>query len=197
MKLISKYLLILCAALACALARADTVLVQYAFSGMQGDEHEVTPERVVPGMVAGALVRGKGLNYMVKVPGTFAANGWTTSEQANDTDYFEFEVRAEGTEFTLLALEFEEFANAKGPEFFTVRSSLDGFSTDLTEPLRHTADTLAGKHTLKLGPAFARLRGPVTFRFVAWGAKSGGSGVWALGAVKRPAWLKLSGSLNR
>lgn len=197
MRFVSNCLMILCAALAPVLARADVVLVQYAFSGLQGDEAELTPERVVPGMVAGALVRGKGLNYMVKVPGTFAANGWTTSEQANDTDYFEFEVGGEGAEFTLLTLEFEEFANAKGPEFFTVRSSLDGFTADLTGPLRHTAETLAGKHTLALGPAFARLRRPVAFRFVAWGAKSGGSGVWALGAVKRPAWLKLSGSLNR
>jgi hypothetical protein len=172
---------------------AQEILVTFEFSGLKGNEPDVAAIQTLPGIEASPLTRGKGLNDSVEAKNTFAANGWTTSGEATANDYFEFTVRPQTGTVSLTSVEFTTFANPNGPTHFTVRSSVDNFTSDLLPVHEHTPERPVAQHTVALGEPFQSVTDPVTFRLFAWGAKSGGSGVLGIGDPNYPTQLQVMG----
>lgn len=190
-----RLLLTLYSLLCVAIVRADLVLVSYSFSGLRGNEPELAPEHITQGLEASALRRGKGLVHVSEVRNSFAASGWTTAAQKNDTDYYEFQIIPVNGLLTLKSIRFDEFSSEKGPEYFSVRSSLDDFTTNIVGPIQRDPETLGGAHSISLNEKFQKLQDPITFRIIAWGAQSG-AGLWALGGnARQPSKLTISGVL--
>lgn len=190
-----KLALFLIALATTSLLPAQEILVTYEFAGLKGNEPDVAPVQTLPGIEASPLTRGKGLSDTVEAKNTFAANGWTTSAEPTANDYFEFTVRPQTGTASLTAVEFTTFVNPNGPTHFTVRSSMDNFTSDLLPVHEHTPERPVAQHTVTLGEPFQSVTDPVTFRLFAWGAKSGGSGVLGIGDPNYPTQLQLTGTL--
>lgn len=176
-----------------SLLPAQEILVTYEFAGLKGNEPDVAPVQTLPGIEASPLTRGKGLNDTVEAKNTFAANGWTTSGETTANDYFEFTVRPQTGTASLTSIEFNTFVNPNGPTHFTVRSSMDNFTSDLLPVHEHTPERPVAQHTVTLGEPFRGVTDSVTFRLFAWGAKSGGSGVLSIGDPNYPTQLQVMG----
>ncbi len=176
----------------------DGVLASYYLGGLSGNEYELDVTHVVPGVTAGALSRGNGLNYTVRAENTFCANGWTRSEEPAENDYFSFTIAPlEGYEIDLEALDFTEFVNRNGPANFVIRSSLDDFKSNCFGPVGISDIAPVNLREIPLSDAFLGLTKPVTFRLIAWGSKSSGSGVWGIGNPKVPTRLVVRGQARR
>lgn len=112
---------------------------------------------------ASGISRGAGIAGEAG-PNSYNASGWG-SPSMNPNDYFEFTLSPDaGYDMDFTYFSYNSQASAAGPLNFSVRSSLDGFTTDLGPgaPTSATIDLT--------GPGFQNISTPITFRIYAWGA---------------------------
>lgn len=175
-----------------------TDLAVYDFEHQPGNQAEQSASRTFEGVTASPLQRGEGLDLPPPSTGTFSAARWSTDQdQFAYNDYLEFTIApAAGTRINLQALQFWASSNAKGPRAFTIRSSLDNFTTDLVPHIPLDPDVPASEHTIQLGTEFQGIDFPVTFRFYAYGTRSSTSGFWGLGRINDSGFLKVLGSIE-
>lgn len=173
-------------------------LAVFEFHDQTGTQLEQEAATVAPGITVSALKRGDGLTLPPETPGTFSAAGWSTDTSAfARNDYLEFTISPDaGSQMTLTELQFVETVNKKGPIAFTVRSSLDQFSSDLIPHVSLDAQSPSNEHSISLGEDFANLQGPVTFRFYAYGTRSGSNGIWGLGRPGEQGSLLVHGTIE-
>ncbi|MCS6813316.1 MAG: DUF4347 domain-containing protein [Cyanobacteria bacterium] len=162
------------------------LLEQYTFTGALGTATSVAPDGQPTNGTLSNMTEGSGLtNTGIPANDVFWANGWQETSVADAiiaNDYFEFTIQANpGFVLTLDDLQFQELRSATGPTNFSVRSSLDGYTTDL---LTTTTATVLTSRTVTLGGAsFTNVTTPITFRFYAWGA-SAAIGTWRIDNVQ-------------
>lgn len=176
--------------------QSDNILVRYSFFGLTGGEDELAPELLASGISASSIRRSRGLKSGDQINNSFCASAWTTAKFKNDTDYFQFELIPSGEGISIEAISFSEFSTIKGPEYFTIRSSIDGFKSDIVKPVQRDPIKRGGTHVIQLGAEFKNIKSSVVFRLIAYGAESG-NGVWALGSRDEPANLTVLGSVRK
>lgn len=128
------------------------------------------------------LARGPGI-LAQNGAGAFNASGFTTLSALAPNEHYRFTVApASGFQTTLTSLVFDHRRSSSGPREFAVRSSLDGFATDLaTFSVQVATDQI--DQTVALGAAFTGLTGPVEFRLYGFDADSPG-GTWRIWNIR-------------
>lgn len=98
---------------------------------------------------------------------------WSTT-LCNQTEYVEFSVQPQGTAtVTLTSLSFAFSRSANGPQQLSVRSSIDGFGSDLYSQMTDITYLVASVPLN--GPGFSNQSGQITFRIYACNPLSGGA----------------------
>jgi hypothetical protein len=124
-------------------------------------------QTVDPNITVSGIGRGTGIAGS-NATNRYNANGWT-SPALDANDYFEFVLTPNpGISISYISLVFTtQVSNVALPNF-ALRSSIDGFTTDIGTV---TAGTSATLNTIDLsGAQYQNLSGATTFRVYAWGA---------------------------
>lgn len=168
---------------------AHPQIVTFSFTGAAGNETSFAPDSQPAGATASDFTRGSGLTPS-STAGTFNSSGWTTSTTLDLNDYYSFSLTpAESYRMSLTSVALDERRSSTGIRNWSVRSSMDNFSSDLSFfSVPDDTAVRSGQSTL-LGSAFESLASGVEFRFYGFGAESG-SGTWRFDNVQ------VSGSLT-
>lgn len=154
----------------------NALIAQSIFDNPITGTNPNTANPYTTGQTVNANITASGIGRGSGVPGAnatdrYAATGWN-SASLDANDYFEFTL----TPNTGIAISYISFAftlqnSATGPTTnFAVRSSLDGFTTDIPATIASGA-TPGVLNTVDLsGAAFQNLSTATTFRIFAWGA---------------------------
>lgn len=121
-------------------------------------------------IVVSGIGRGFGINGNT-ANGRYNARDWF-SGSLDTTDYFEFSLTPNsGYQIDLLSLVYKAQVSSQGPVYFALRSSLDGFATDINLPVIANSGLEVTPLTIDLSAAiFQNCTGTIIFRFYAWGA---------------------------
>lgn len=164
---------------------AHAQLVIYSFDDSLGNEVNFGPESYHPGVNAGALGRGPGVTPDVAT-GAFNASQWTTGSSPDPNDHFTFSVGpAAGYVLSLNRIQLDERRSTHGITQWSIRSSLDGFASDIGGVTFNLPDNNSFRRdqTIELGSEFQGLASAVEFRLYGFAAESE-SGSWRLDNVR-------------
>jgi cysteine-rich repeat protein len=157
-------------------------VTRFLFTGAAGSETTFAASASDPGLAAvPAMSRGSGL---APSPATdaFSASAWTTSTALDPSDYFRFTVApTDGLALNLRALQLDERRSGTGIRNWSVRSSLDGFATDLAV-FNIPDDTSPRSETVQLPASFQSVTAAVEFRIFGFHAEAAG-GTWRIDNV--------------
>ena len=163
-----KYFLALAACLIVQLTFGQTVIFSNTITGTNPSAmNPYTLGQVVqPGLAASGIGRGPGITAS-SANDRYSAGGWSTTV-LDATDYFEWTLTPEpGFEIHLAGFSYTGQRSASGPQLFALRSSVDGFTSDIG------VATTTGVVIDLSGTTFQQLTSAVTFRFYGWGATAG------------------------
>ena len=166
----------------CSAACVRELVTQFTFAGAAGTEATFAADLVDPELAMTPVIsRGAGLIPSVAA-GAFSASGWTTGAAIDPGDFYSFTVTpAAGNAMNLSSLQLDERRSGTGIRRWSVRSSLDGFATDIavfTVP----DDTLTRTQLVSLSPAFHDLTTSVELRIFGCQAEAAG-GTWRVDNV--------------
>ena len=112
----------------------------------------------------------------------FGASAWNVPS-IDVNKYFTFTITANtGFVLNLTSFELDEIRSGTGPTQWVLRSSLDGFTTDLGT-FTNTTTTLQTNRTIPLDESFYNVSGSIEFRIYAFGASSA-AGTWRVDNVE-------------
>ncbi len=100
----------------------------------------------------------------------------------NTAKYLQFTISPNANyAMSLTSVNFFDQKSGSGPQYWVLRSSLDGYMADLNTPSPSATSAAFGDvpQTVELGLSFQNITSPVTFRLFAYGA-SGSTGTWRL-----------------
>jgi cysteine-rich repeat protein len=159
-------------------------LAMFTFTGAAGDEPTFPADVVAPGLASPPVMsRGPGL-AVAAAAGELSSELWQLTATFDPTDHYAFTVTpTAGATMTILGIELDERRSLSGPLFWSLRSSLDGFATDLAMFVLPDDDLYRRDQLVPLGAAFANLAAPVEFRIYGWDAQ-GSLGTWRLDNVE-------------
>ena len=121
-----------------------------------------------PNVSASGIGRGPGLNGS-SASNRYSSSGWTTGASQDENDYLEFTLNpATGYKINFTSFEYTGQRSGTGPQNFALRSSIDGFATDIgTFIVTGTTIDLSASR-------FQHISEPVTFRIYGWNATAAG-----------------------
>lgn len=106
--------------------------------------------------------RGSGLNGE-NAANEYRAWGWSTGG-LNSNDYFSFFITPEsGYSINFDSFTYTGIINGGGPTQFALRSSLDGFTTNI--------GSIGSTGTVNFGAGFQNVSAPIEFRLYGWNAR--------------------------
>lgn len=147
------------------------VLADWDFNGNAGNEVTVVASNTGVNVTSAIISRGSGINASNNA-GRFNANSFTqpnlTGAIAND-DYFEFTVTP-NTSISVSQIDFNYQRSGTGPQEATLRSSADGFTSDLAS----FAGLLANDTRQITIGSVNNVTGALTFRLYVYGNTNGG-----------------------
>ncbi|MDW8295867.1 MAG: lamin tail domain-containing protein [Raineya sp.] len=112
----------------------------------------------------------------------FGASGWNVAS-LDLNRYFSFTITANaGFVLNLSSFELDEIRSGTGPTQWVLRSSRDGFTTDLGT-YTNTGTTLITNRVIALNENFYNVSGSIEFRIYAFGASSA-AGTWRVDNVE-------------
>lgn len=171
-----KFLLCFVVALALADRASAAFVVTYTFAGQPGNQASQSADANPANGVAGDISRGPGLTA-VAVANSMSSRGYTVGPTLDLTDYYTLTISANaGFALDLTELEFSHRRTLNGPRNILVRSSLDGFASDV---FTTEANTVTVRNTVTFGAAFQGLTS-VELRIYGSGATAE-TGIWVLG----------------
>lgn len=175
--------LVLSSCLFCG-AGAQASLITFSFNGATGDEASLEPDSQPASLTVSAMTRGAGL-LPSSSAGTCSAKGWTTGGTVDLEDYFTFSVTpASACTLTLTQLVLDERRSGSGITHWSVRSSLDGFNSDLaTFTVPDDSNTRADQTIALPAADFSGLGASIEFRIYGYGAESA-LGTWRIDNVR-------------
>jgi cysteine-rich repeat protein len=167
----------------CSAACTLALVTRFSFPGAVGAELTFAADLTDAALASTPeMSRGAGLTPSVAAD-AFSASGWTTNTVLDPDDFYSFTVTpSPGATMILVGLELDERRSASGILSWSVRSSLDGFASDValfTAPF----DTLFRTHTVRLPVAFHSLTTPVELRIFGFQALAVG-GTWRIDNVR-------------
>jgi cysteine-rich repeat protein len=167
----------------CSAACTLELVTQFSFTGALGTEITFAADVVDPELAATpAMSRGAGLTPSAAA-NAFSASAWTTSVAIDPDDFYSFTVApAAGTAMKLVGLQLDERRSATGIRSGSVRSSLDGFASDVLL-FAVPDDILTRTQTVSLPTQFHNLTTAVEFRIFGFQAEAA-SGTWRVDNVK-------------
>jgi hypothetical protein len=125
-----------------------------------------TGQTVSSGLSVSGIGRGSGISGS-NANDRYSATGWN-SASFDSNDYFTWTLTpAAGTKLNLVSLTYTGQASASGPVNFTLRSSVDSFTTAIGTP------TATGTTITLTSPSFQGLTSSVEFRLYGWAGSSG------------------------
>jgi cysteine-rich repeat protein len=157
--------------------------VTFSFTGAAGHEPAVAAD-TTPATLAAAPTMTRGPGIAPSAAGnTFSAINWSLAG-LDATDYFSFTVTpATGLVMNLFVLELDERRSGTGIRNWSIRSSLDGFTTDLATFAVPNDTATRTDQRLLLGPAFRGLTTAVEFRIYGFNSGAAG-GTWRIDNVQ-------------
>jgi len=166
----------------CSASCAIELVTQFTFTGAAGSEATFAASLADPGLAATpAMSRGAGVAPSTATD-AFSASAWTTGTTLDPGDYFSFTVTpAAGNALNLRAVLLDERRSATGIRSWSLRSSLDGFASDIavfTVP----DDTLTRSETAQLPAQFHDVTTAVEFRIFGYQSEAAG-GTWRIDNV--------------
>ncbi len=166
----------------CSAACTLELVAQFAFTGAAGNEATFAAELADPALAATPVI-GRGLGVTPSVAANaFSAAAWTINTVVDPDDFYTFTVApSPGQAMTLRALQLDERRSATGIRSWSVRSSLDGFTTDLAVFVVPD-DLLTRTQTVVLPAAFSSLLTAVELRVFGFQAESA-AGTWRVDNV--------------
>lgn len=163
--------------LAIGSAQAET-LVSYNFTGAPGTQVSQSPAFVLPGLSASHLFRDDGLTPS-GATGSISSSGFPTGGIILVDDYYELTITPQiGSAVDYDSILFGERRSGTGIRDFSIRTSLDGFASDLFT-LNVPDDTITRFQTVNFTNAFSAVSDPLTIRFYGFNAESN-LGTWRL-----------------
>ena len=160
-------------------------LILYDFTGAAGNEDSFGPAFQPGNGNVSDIGRGSGLGASTATS-AFSARSWSTDALDLD-DYFGFSISPnEGFEMNLMTLEFDERRSGSGISSWSVRTSLDGFTLDLSPGhvvVPDNTETRLGQSVELASEIFSSLDNEVEFRIYGFGAE-GSSGTWRIDNVQ-------------
>jgi hypothetical protein len=179
----TKFLLLLSLA-AASLSVQAIPLVTYSFPNSAGSEASFPADAQPANATASTMTRGTGLTPTAAA-GAFSADSWTTAASIDANDYFTFSLNPNaGFSMTLTQLILDERRSGTGIRNWSVRSSLNSFSSDLA--VFSVPDDTATRtlQTIDLTAAFTGLTSLLEFRIYGYAAE-GPTGTWRIDSVWR------------
>ncbi len=155
----------------------------FGFGGAAGNEATFPPNGQPVNGTIGSMKRGSGITPSA-AGNVFAATGFTIESSIDTADYFSFSIKAnQGYKLNLDSIVFGQRRSNSGPANYAVRSSLDGFQSDLANGSCPTNITYNNRASL--GSAFQSVTSTTTvdFRFYGFGAGAA-TGTWRLDSVR-------------
>ncbi len=158
-------------------------IVTFSFASATGSESSFGPDAQPAHASVSSMSRGTGVSASANA-GTFSATAWTTSGSLDANDYFTFSLTPEaGYSMSLTQLILDERRSLTGIRNWVVRSSLDGFASDLGAFAVPDNDSTRTGNTVNLSAAFIGLTSLLEFRIYGFGAESS-VGSWRVDNVK-------------
>lgn len=155
-----------------------TVILAWDFAGLVGNEPSAEATTVDFLLEPTSIVRGSGLTPRTEA-GLFNSRAWPTAAAGLPTalagdDYLEWSIEpGSGAKYSLDSVQIKIFRVdsffVQGPNTFHLRSSLDGFASDIGAPLIVPFTTLNSTVDLSTIPALQDATGSVTFRLYGYG----------------------------
>lgn len=154
-------------------------ILTFDFNGLIGNEVSATSNSNDVNLTTSTITRGSGLTSTGTNADRFNAKSFTTTNSVSDAisnnDYFEFSITPNsGFVFSITSIDFNFERSSTGPKAFTIRSSVDSYTSDLASV------TISDVTTVQTGTftfSIVDKNSAVTFRIYAYDAEStAGSG---------------------
>ena len=177
----------------CALQAAD--LVKWDFTGALGSQTSTSATFTATGITAASISRGSGVAGSAS-GSSISSTGWTSSNTIDSNDYYTFAITVDAAStLNLDSISFAERRSGTGIRTLSVRSSLDGYATDLVTPIGVPDDTAVRDQTVALSSSFEALTNTtVTFRIYGYAAEAS-TGTWRIQNHSTLGGLVLTGEL--
>jgi len=160
------------------------LLQQFNFTGALGSEVSLAPDGQPANGSLGSITRGSGIQPSA-ANNVFSAKGFTTDPALVDSaDYFDFPIAASsGFQLSLDSIVFGQKRSNSGVRSYVVRSSLDGFTSNLKADSGTVV--ISYRNKVVLGSQFQNMSSGQNLRFRFFGFGSGSlSGTWRLDSVR-------------
>ncbi|HRH35722.1 MAG TPA: hypothetical protein PKY12_11705, partial [Catalimonadaceae bacterium] len=161
------------------------LLQSFTFAGSQGTEITSPPNGQPTNGSLSHIKRGSGVTPN-NAGGAFGATGFTTQANLDTADYFEFAVKANvGYQLRLDSIVVSERRSNTGIRKFVVRSSLDGFTENLSSFDLPDDNLFRNNQKTVFGSSFQQLSASTTasFRFFGYSAENE-TGSWRLDSIR-------------
>lgn len=170
-----------------ATCQIETLAV-FTFTGAAGDEVSLPADGAAPPPGISALpVMSRGAGVVVSAAANaFSATGWALAPPGGIdlTDYYTFTIApATGFSMSMTALELDERRSGSGIRTWTVRSSLDGFTTDLQVFTVPDDTATRTNQRIVLPAAFLNQTASVEFRIYGYDSEAA-AGTWRIDNVE-------------
>jgi hypothetical protein len=160
-------------------------LVLYSFDGASGNENVFSSSLHADHASAGDLSRGSGLGVSSGA-NAFSARSWSTGA-LDENDYYGFSLSPDvGYQLSLSAFEIDERRSGSGIGEWTVRTSLDGFTSDLSPGPISVPDNTNTRSDQRLvfdGVMYSGITEALEFRIYGYEAE-GSAGTWRIDNVE-------------
>jgi len=160
-------------------------LVLYSFDGAGGNEAGFSSSLQADHAIVGDITRGNGLGVS-SASNAFSARSWSTGD-LDGNDFFGFSISPDaGFQLSLSAFEIDERRSGSGIREWTVRTSLDGFTSDLSLGPFSVPDNTNTRLDQRLvfdGVTYSGITEELGFRIYGYDAESS-AGTWRIDNVE-------------
>ncbi|MCA0447187.1 MAG: T9SS type A sorting domain-containing protein [Bacteroidetes bacterium] len=158
-------------------ATVEPVFLTFEFVSLAGDETTVSSSGNDANLTASTMSRGAGLTATTNAQRLNATN-WALTSIANavsENKYMEFTITPQtGFQFSVSSIFINLQRSATGPSAVALRSSVDGYASDLDQVFSIVDNTSTQSFTFTFTQNNSSV--PVTYRFYMYAEATGGSG---------------------
>lgn len=134
----------------------------------------------ITGMVTASNITASGIALSQDLTGdsatgSYSSHGWSLNETPGTNDYITFTLDANpGYEIDLSNFKFTGEISSKGPTSIVLRSSIDGYTSNIGFVLAPTDQALGYTVDLSKNSSFQNLTDPITFHLYGYNASNNG-----------------------
>ncbi|MBU3927232.1 MAG: hypothetical protein KKB74_05455, partial [Bacteroidetes bacterium] len=156
----------------------ESQILTFEFSALAGNEVSAASNTNDANLSSSTITRGSGVTSGLN-GGRFNSLNWTTSSSIDANDYVEFTITPNpGYQFSVSSIYMQHQRSGTGPVSFALRSSIDGYATDLGGV--HTIGDVTATQNYTFTFTQTDQSVSVTYRIYAYSAEAG-TGTWGPG----------------